>query len=178
MFCNFDDLLPFKASLHVNGKRFDFKKHVLNLLTDAERAEWRRVTINHLKWKYIDAINSGVQEAIVLVFGRLPEKYWPDQPQEALKMASNHIRCTEGRVVEFKLQIVTCYHFSSLCHGGLDDKRITKMQEALQKSQGGILKGRAVNYLVQNYNLETLAIQVHDFVTSMLRFLGGMKKRT
>jgi hypothetical protein len=61
MFCNFDDLLPFKAPLNVNGKRFDFKKHVLNLLTDTECAEWRRVTINHLKWKYIDAINSGVQ---------------------------------------------------------------------------------------------------------------------
>ena len=96
MFCNFDDLCPFKAQLNVNGENFDFEKHVLNLLTDAERAEWRRVTINHLKWKYIDAINSGVQEAIVPVFGRLPKKYWPDQHQEALKMACNHIRCTEG----------------------------------------------------------------------------------
>ena len=35
MFCNFDDLLPFKAPLYVNGKRFDFKKHILNLLTNA-----------------------------------------------------------------------------------------------------------------------------------------------
>ncbi len=143
----------------------------------AERAEWRCVTINYLKWNF-DAINSGVQEASGLVFGRLPKNYWPGQHQEALKMACNHIRCTEGRVVEFKLQIVTCDHFSSLCHGGLDDKRIIKMQEALQKSQGGILKGRAVNYLVQNFNLETLAIQVHDAVKTMLRFLCEMKKRT
>ncbi len=81
-------------------------------------------------------------------------------------------------MVDFKLQIVTCDHFSSLCHGGLDDKRIVKMQEALQKSQCGILKGRDVNYLVQNYNLETLAIQVHDVAKTMLRFLGAMKKRT
>ena len=77
-------------------------------------------------------------------------------------------------MVEFKLQIVTCDHFSSLCHGGLDDERIVKMQEALRKSQGGILKGRAVNYLMQNFNLEKLAIQVHVAVKTMLRFLGGL----
>jgi hypothetical protein len=59
MFCNFDDLCPFKAPLHVNGKKIDFKKHVLDLLTDAERAEWWRLTVNHLKLKYIDAIKNG-----------------------------------------------------------------------------------------------------------------------
>ena len=54
MFCNFDDLCPFKAQLNVNGEIFDFEKHVLNLLTDAERAEWWHLTVIHLKWKYID----------------------------------------------------------------------------------------------------------------------------
>jgi hypothetical protein len=114
MFCNYDDLCPIKAPLYINGEPFDFEKHFLNLLTEAERAEWWRLTVNHLKWKYIDAINSGVQEAILLAFGRLPKKYWPVQHQEALKMAYNHFLCREGRVVEFKLEIVTCDHFSSL----------------------------------------------------------------
>ncbi len=62
MFCNFDDLCPFKAPLHVNGKKIDFEKHVLDLLTDAERADWWRLTVNHLKWKYIDAIKNGVKK--------------------------------------------------------------------------------------------------------------------
>ena len=114
MFCNFDDLCPFKAPLYVNGKQFDFEKHVLNLLTDAERAEWWRLTVNHLKWKYIDTIKNGVKKAILLVFGRLPKKYWPDQHQEALQIARDHIRCTKGRVVEFTLEIITCDHFSSV----------------------------------------------------------------
>ena len=73
MFSNFDDLCPFKAPLYVNGKKIDFEKHVLNLLTDTERVEWWHLTVIHLKWKYIDAIKSRVQEAIVLVFGRLPK---------------------------------------------------------------------------------------------------------
>ena len=47
MFCNFDDLSPFKAPLYASGGNFDIKKHVLNLLTAVERAEWRSVTINH-----------------------------------------------------------------------------------------------------------------------------------
>jgi hypothetical protein len=111
MFCNYDDLCPIKVPLYINGKIFDFEKHFLKLLTDAERDEWLRLTVNHLKWKYIDAINSGVQDAILLVFGRMPKKYWPVQHQEALKMACNHFLCTEGRVVEFKLKIVTCDHF-------------------------------------------------------------------
>ena len=59
MFCNFDDLCPFMAPLHVNGEKFDFEKHVLDLLTDAERAEWWRLTVNHLKLKYIDTIKNG-----------------------------------------------------------------------------------------------------------------------
>jgi hypothetical protein len=62
MFENFDDLCPFKAPLSVNGEKFDFEKHVLNLLTDAKRAEWWRLTVNHLKWKYIDAIKNGVKK--------------------------------------------------------------------------------------------------------------------
>ena len=175
MFCNLDDLCPLKAPLYINGKQFDFEKHFLNLLTTAERAEWWRLTVNHLKWKYIDAINSGVQEAIVLVFGRLPQKYWPAQHQEALEMACNHILHTKGRVVEFKLQIITCDRFSSLCYG-INDERIIKMQEALKKSQGGILKGRVAHHLMQNFNLKTLASQVCDSVSSMLHFLSGLAK--
>jgi hypothetical protein len=93
-----------------------------------------------LKWKYIDAIKSGVQEAILLVFGRLPKNYWPAQHQEALEMACNHILCTEGEAVEFTLKIITCEHFSSLCFSK-DDEIIVEMQEALKKSQGGILEG-------------------------------------
>ena len=73
--CNFDDLCPFKAPLHVNGENFDFEKHFLILLTDAERAAWWRLTVNHLKWKYIDAIKSRVQWAILFVFGRLPKQF-------------------------------------------------------------------------------------------------------
>ncbi len=139
MFSNFDDLCPFKAPLYVNGEKFDFEKHFLNLLTNAERAEWLRLTVNHLKWKYIDAIKSSVQKAIVLVFGRLPKKYWPDQHQEALRLARKHILRTEERVVEFTLEIITCDHFSSL-YFSRDDEVIDEMQEALKKSQGGILE--------------------------------------
>ncbi len=104
-----------------------------------------------MKWKYIDAIKNGVKKAIVLVFGRLPKKYWPDQHQEALLLAREHILHTEGHVVEFTLEIVTCDHFSSLCFGR-DDEVIVEMQEALKKSQGGILKGRDVDHLMLNYN--------------------------
>jgi hypothetical protein len=71
-------------------------------------------TINHLKWNYIDAINSGVQEAILFVFGRLPKKYWHDQHQEALKMALDHILNKE-RVVEFKpksLVVIISHHYA------------------------------------------------------------------
>jgi hypothetical protein len=147
MFCNFDDRCPFKSPLYVHGEKFDFEKHVLDLLTDVERAEWQRVTINHLKWKYIDIIKSREKEAIVLVFGRLPKKYWPAQHQEALQMAREHILRTEERVVEFTLEIATCGHFSSLCFGG-DDEMIVEMQDSLKKSQGGILKGRAIDHLI------------------------------
>ena len=54
-------------------------------------------------------------------------------------------------MVEFMLEIVTCDHFSSLCFGR-NDKVIDEMQEALKKSQGGILEGRVVNNLMLNYN--------------------------
>ena len=131
---------------YVNDEKFYFKKHVLNLLTNVEHAEWRRFTINHSEWEYIDAISSRVQEAIVLVFGRLLTKYWPAQHQEALQKAHEHILCSKGRVAE--------YHLSSLCFG-IDDKRIIKTQE-----------------IMLNFNQETLAIQERDDVSSMLHFFG------
>ena len=53
-------------------------------------------------------------------------------------------------MVEFTLEIVTCDHFSSLCFGR-DDEVIDEMQEALKKSQGGILEGRVVDHLMLNY---------------------------
>jgi hypothetical protein len=169
MFCNFDDLCPFKAPLYVNGEKIDFEKHVLNLLTDAERAEWWHLTVIHLKWKYIDAIKNGVKKAILFVFGRLPKKYWPNHHQEALKMAREHILRTEERVVEFTLEIVTCNHFSSLCFGR-DDEVIDEMQEALKKSQGGILEGRVVDHLMLNYNRGKIAFREGKAVNDMLSF--------
>jgi hypothetical protein len=88
-----DECMKFskRIPLYVDGQNFDFDKHVLKLLTNAERAEWSRVTINHLKWKYINAIMSSVHRVILFVFGRLPKKYWPAQHQEALKMARDYI---------------------------------------------------------------------------------------
>ena len=169
MFDNFDDLCPFKAPLSVNGKKIDFEKHVLDLLTDAERAEWWRLTVNHLKWKYIDAIKNGVKKAILFVFGRLPKKYWPAKHKEALQIARDHIRCTEGRVVEFTLEIVTCDHFSSLFFGR-EDKVIVEMQEALKKSQGGILEGRVVNHLMLNYNRAKIIIREKKTSDAMVNF--------
>jgi len=171
MFDNFDDLCPFKAPLYVKGVKFDFEKHVLNLLTVEEQAEWRRVTVNHLKWKYIDAISNRLKKSIVLVFGRLPIKYWPDQHTEALKMARKHILDTEGRVVEFTLKIVTCDHFSSLFFGR-EDEVIFEMQEALKKSQGGILEGRTVDHLILNYNQDEIIHRERKVVDKMVHFFG------
>jgi len=169
MFCNYDDLCPFKATLYVNGEKFDFEKHVLNLLTDAVRAEWWHLTVNHLKWNYIDAIKNGVKKAILFVFGRLPKKYWPNHHKKALKMAHEHILRTEERVVEFTLKIVTCDHFSSLCFGR-DDEVINEMQEALKKSQGGILEGRVVDHLMLNYNQDEIVLQEKKAADAMVRF--------
>ena len=171
MFDNFDDLCPFKAPLYVKGEKFDFEKHVLNLLTDEERAEWWHLTVNHLKWKYIDTIKNGVKKAILFVFGRLPKKYWPAKHQEALQMARDHIRCSEERVVEFTLEIITCDHFSSLCFGR-EDEVIVEMQEALKKSQGGILKGRDVDHLMLNYNRAEIVLREKKAVNAMLSFSG------
>ena len=169
MFCNFDDLCPFKAPLYVKGVKFDFEKHILNLLTVEEQAEWRRVTVNHLKWKYIDAIKNGVKKAILFVFGRLPKKYWPNHHKKALKMAHEHILRTEERVVEFTLEIVTCDHFSSLLFGR-EDEVIVEMQEALKKSQGGILEGRVVNHLMLKYNRAKIVKREKKAKNALLRF--------
>jgi hypothetical protein len=122
-----------------------------------------------LKRKYIDAIKNGVKKAIVLVFGRLPIKYWPGQHRNALRLARKHILRTEERVVEFTLEIVTCNHFSSLCFGR-EDKVIVEMQEALKKSQGGILEGRVVNHLMLNYNRAKIIIRGKKVKNAMLRF--------
>jgi len=51
-------------------------------------------------------------------------------------------------MVEFTLGLVTCDHISSLCFGR-DDEIIVEMQEALKKSQGGILKRRALGHLAK-----------------------------
>ena len=72
-------------------------------------------------------------------------------------MARDHILCSVGRVVEFTLEIVTCDHFSSLCFGR-DDGIIVEMQEALKKSQGMILMGRAVDHLMLNDYRATIVI--------------------
>ena len=169
MFENFDDLCPFKAPLYVNGEKFDFEKHVLYLLTDEERAEWWCLTVNHLKWKYIDAIKNGVKKAILFVFGRLPKKYWPDKHKEALQIAREYILDTEGRVVEFTLEIVTCDHISSMFFGR-EDEVIVEMQEALKKSQGGILEGRVVNNLMLKYNRAKIVKREKKAKNAMLPF--------
>jgi len=44
------------------------------------------------------------------------------------------------------------------------------MQEALKKSQGGILKGRVVNHLMLNYNRAKIDIQKGKAVDSILNF--------
>ena len=62
-------------------------------------------------------------------------------------MAREHILRTEEHVVEFTLKIVTCDHFSSLFFGR-EDEVIVEMQEALKKSQGGILERRTVDHLI------------------------------
>ena len=63
-----------------------------------------------------------------------------------------------GRAAEFSLEIVTCDHLSSQCFG-VDDERIVEMQETVEKSQDGILKGRAIDYLMRNFNQETIIEQ-------------------
>ena len=124
MFSKFDDLCPFKALLYVNGENFDFEKHVLNLLTNAESAEWRRITTNHLKWKYIDTL-SGVQEtSILFVLEKLLKKYWPDQHQEALKRTLDRI-LHKLRVVEFSsksLLVIISHHHTSILTTELSSK--------------------------------------------------------
>ncbi len=74
-------------------------------------------------------------------------------------------------MVEFTLEIVTCDHFSSLCFG-IEDEVIVEMQEALKKSQGGILKGRTVDHLMLNYNRAKIIIREKKAVDAMLYFSG------
>ncbi len=72
-------------------------------------------------------------------------------------------------MVEFTLEIVTCDHFSSLCFGR-DDEVIDEMQEALKKSQGGILEGRVVNHLMLNYNRAKIIIRETKTSDAMVNF--------
>ncbi len=78
-------------------------------------------------------------------------------------MAHNCILENEGKVVELNLEISTCDHFSLLFHK-IDEEKIVEMEEMIKKSQGGILKGRAVNI-----NRETLIIQDHNAVKVFLK---------
>ena len=61
-------------------------------------------------------------------------------------------------MVEFTLETVTCDHFSSLCFGR-DDEVIVEMQDALKKSQGGILEERAMNHLILEYNQDEIVLR-------------------
>ena len=171
MYDLFSDLCQFEMPLYIDGKKFDFEKHLLNLLTNDERAEWRRFTINYLKWRYIDAIKNGVHRAIVMVFGRLPNKYWPELHKKALKKALKHILHSENRDAKFDLQITTCPHFSSVYYG-TDDADIIKMQRAIKESQGRILEGRVVDHIMQNYN----NIAVKNRMEELLGFLRKYPK--
>ena len=73
-------------------------------------------------------------------------------------------------MVEFTLETVTCDHFSSLCFGR-EDEVIVEMQEALKKSQG-ILEGRAIDHLIQNYNQDEIVLQEKKAVDDMVCFSG------
>ena len=74
-------------------------------------------------------------------------------------------------MVEFTLKIVTCDHFSSLFFGR-EDKVIVEMQEALKKSQGGILEGRTVDHLILNYNQDEIIHRERKVVNKMVHFFG------
>ena len=69
------------------------------------------------------------------------------------------------------LEIITCDHFALLCFGR-EDKVIVEMQEALKKSQGGILKGRDVDHLMLNYNRAEIVLRKKKAVNAMLSFSG------
>ena len=67
------------------------------------------------------------------------------------------------------LEIITCDHFSSL-RFGREDEVIVEMQEAVKKSQGGILKGRTVDHIMLNYNQAEIIIREGKAVNAMLSF--------
>ena len=46
------------------------------------------------------------------------------------------------------------------------------MQEALKKSQGGILEGRTVDHLILNYNQDKIVHREQKVVNAMVRFFG------
>ena len=77
-------------------KDFDDLKEVLDRITVGGiptwiSTNWRQAVQPQVQSdKTADVIKSRVHGAILLVFGRLPKKYWPAQHQ-ALKMARNHI---------------------------------------------------------------------------------------
>jgi len=53
-----------------------------------------------------------------------------------------------------------------------DGTVINEMQEALKKSQGGILEGRVVDHLMLNYNLGKIAFRERNAVDDRLSFSG------
>ena len=53
---------------------------------------------------------------------------------------------------------------------GREDEVIVEMQEELKTSQGGILKERAVDHLILNYNRAKFIIRESKVVNAMLRF--------
>jgi hypothetical protein len=60
---------------------------------------------------------------------------------------------------------------------GREDEVIVEMQEALKKSQGGILEGRTIDHLIINYNQDEIVHHERKVDNAMVRFLvNGPKK--
>ena len=150
VFDDFDDLCPMKAPLEVtDGVQFDFKKHFLAVLSDEERARWTTLTIDHIKWKYVNAIDHGVNKSTILIFGKLPKKIWPDFHKTALDQAIELFRM-EGRDVQFEQTFLTCSHFSKSFYHHVSGEEVCGMQTAILHSQGNLLIRKEVNY-IQRY---------------------------
>ena len=139
-----------KAPLEVaDGVKFDFNKHSHAVLLDKEHARWTTLTINHIKWKYVDTIDHGVNKATILIFGKLPKKIWPDFHKTGLDQAIELFRM-EGRDVQFEQTFLTCSHFSKSFYHHVSGEEVCGMQTAILHSQGNLLIRKEVNY-IQRY---------------------------